>query len=127
MRKVAAYILLFLMIGISMLPKAAVQELHKSHTLLAHLNQHVEEGDSANWLEAFRNHYSFQCDHHDPAHQEELPFLSGVQQGSVFLSQKHIQIVLPLSLKGMESHFLYSCLLTSIYLESLKEPPSILA
>lgn len=86
MRKLISLFFLFQMLVVSLLPKMAVVELHKSASLIQHLQDHITSGDSTNYFDALLNHYSFNCDHEDPGHSEELPFLSLVYQGLNFVA-----------------------------------------
>lgn len=102
----------------------AVGELSKSASLIQHLQQHISSGESKNYLEAFANHYSFECDHQDPSHTEDLPFLSLVQQGlsfmiefSVFLPEPVVTII-KFKHPSIIQHF------KGISLEVKAEPPA---
>jgi hypothetical protein len=84
-KSVIALILSIQILGISILPKMNTTELTKLPNLVQHMTEHVSNGDSDSFLKAFINHYSFNCDHFDPSHQADLPFLSNIQSGFHFL------------------------------------------
>jgi hypothetical protein len=126
MRKLIAFFFLFQMLVVSLLPKMAVGELHKSASLIQHLQQHIDSGDSEDFLEAFANHYSFRCDHKDPGHAEELPFLSFVQQGLSFVVQLPVDLPEPAITLIKANHPMIVQLFKGISLEVMVEPPAIM-
>jgi hypothetical protein len=124
MRRLVSIFLVSHMLVVSFLPKLAVGELQKSAALIEHLQQHIDAGDSNNFFEAFINHYSFQCDHSDPEHAEELPFLSSIQQGLNFVVQIPLNLPVPsLGFLSFSFAFITHCF-QAICLEVMAEPPA---